>query len=628
LKIQGNKIVKPAQEVSEELRTGRRTLEGMSGVEILEDFFWNGSLGKWILHLRLTSENIVDTEYVSATTEWYVLLSPKYPRGKIKLKPAAQNGLVHTFPHQSINLHTADKKWRDGDLCLDKPESIFGRQAFTNEPTDADWRLQWHILRALGWLEDAAENRLFKPGDPFELPQFVFNIQSLEKVAFAESDYSFRLWMENEADVGIVEFYVLNDLYKTYLTKSFFQMDEKSTLAPNWGYAVTKKVRKSDPPVRGIWLRLPEMPVILPWQAPTTCGELRKVCRDQGIDFDEKIYQIYSHPKIRDSIGRMVLIGFPIPQKIGSDFERYHWQALQLPEFEDSATHIKKIKKSQQRKRVQIAYNRERFLRSDLELNWLKSENWYHDQIRSRGTLPEEIRTKNILLIGGGSLGSMIGELLVRGGVDRMVINDNDIIKVGNLVRHTLDLRDLESSKAESLSARLIQISPFAKIDEIEENILDLSRQAIERIKKCDMIIDCTGNNWVLQELEEIKFETNVFYFSVSINLGAQKLYFYAAEGQHFNFADFRERISPWLSLDKSVRKSIDMPSEGIGCWNPVFPARADDMWLFASVIIKRISDILSVPPVASNLQVFKQNFSSSGEFLGVVEAKLKDNDN
>lgn len=628
MKIRDNKTMKPAPELTRELRAGRRAFEGMNGVEILEDFSWNGFSGKWVLHLRLSPINLAENDFVPATTEWYVFLSPKYPRGKIKFKPAANGGLVHTFPHQAINLPVNEKtKWRTGDLCVDKPNSIFGRQAFTNEPVEADWRLQWHVLRALYWLEDAAANRLFKFGDPFELPQFVHSPTSLERIVFAESNNSYEQWAEVEGDAGVVEFYRLDGAYTTYLTKGFFQIGKELVLERDWGYAITEGVRKSDQPIRGIWVKLRETPVISPWQAPTTLGELRKVCKGQDIDLDEQLNRIYSHSKIGDSIGRIILLGFPIPQKVGGDFERYHWQGLKLPELKNDDSNINKIKKSLRRRSVANEYHRKCVLRDELRLDWLMSENWFPDQIRSRGTLPKEITSKNILLIGGGSLGSMIGELLVRGGVDRMVVNDFDLLQIGNLVRHTLDLRDLGLNKADSLAYRLNRISPFAQIDEIEENFLELSQQAVELIKGCDLIIDCSGNDDVLEELSSLQFDSDVIYVSISTNLGAQRLYYYASGGRQFDFLDFRQKVEPWLELDKTNRRFVEMPAEGIGCWHPVFPARADDMWLFSSIIIKRLSQVGTALPIAPVFDVFEQYNSDAGEFLGVRKAELKDQD-
>lgn len=623
MKIQNNKIRKPIPELSEFLRTGRRALDVLSSVEILEDFSWNGLLEKWVLHLRLTPEKLKVNSFVPITTEWYVLLSPKYPYGKIKFKPAKENGLIYTFPHQTINLlNEAKDHWRTGDLCLDKPGSHFGRQGFTKEPMHADLRLFWHVQRALSWLEDAAENRLFKFGDPFELPQFVFNSPSMEKVVFAESKNSFEHWINLGVNSGVVEFYKFGNIHKTYPIKGFFQIGSDITVSPVWGYGITGKESKANAPIRGIWLKLKELPIVPPWQAPITWGELNDVCLSQGIDLHENLNYIYSHPKIGESIGNLLLIGFPIPSKVGADFERFHWQAIKLPEI-NRKSHLKKIIKSSHQKDLLISLSRGLQLKSDLKIEWLTSENWYPDQIRSRGTFPIEFSSKNILLIGNGSLGSMIGELLVRGGVDRMVVNDFDFLKVGNLIRHTLDLRDLGFNKADSLAHRLNNISPFAQIDEIEESFLNLSQNSIERIRDCNLIIDCTGDDSILQELSEMDFESEVIYVSASTNLGAKRLYLYMYKGNRYNFIDFREKITPWLELDLLERQDIEMPLEGIGCWHPVFPGRADDMSILASVVVKRIIELLANTPIISELEVFEQNISDKDGFIGIKKAVL-----
>jgi hypothetical protein len=621
LKTRANKIRRPAPELTTELKAGRRALEGLRGVRILKDYLWDGWTEDWILHLELTPVNLVANNYIPETSEWFVSVSESYPRGKIKFKPASVNGLTATFPHQNINLPFHDQsKWRGGDLCLDKPNSIFGRQSFTNEPYEEDWRLQWHTLRALYWLEDASRNELLKPNDPFELPQFVVNPFLPERVIFVEGRSSFDVWESSNEQVGFVEFYVLSRVYSTYYIKAFCRLDGRPFVIPEWGYSITESIRRNVLPTRGIWIKLKEPPFVPPWQAPTTLGELRQVCADQNIDFYELLDRIYSGAKIADNFSKILVLGFPIPQKVGQDFERFHWQGLKLPELKVSDDTVPGFRSSG---RAAVAYNRERVLHNDLKLDWLVSENWYPDQIRSRGTLPEVFTGKNILLIGAGSLGSMIGELLVRGGIDRMAIIDSDVLNAGNLVRHTLDLRHLNQNKAQTLAAKLNQISPFARIDAIQENFFSRSQKPDERIKECNMIIDCTGENDVLAELTDFQFDKVVQYVSLSVNLGAQRIYLYSGEGEHFDFDDFKQKIAPWMTLDKINRETIDMPSEGIGCWHPVFPARADDMWLFAPVAIKKISEILSAGNIVSAITVFEQYNSDDGAFSGLRLASL-----
>ena len=47
-------------------------------------------------------------------------------------------------------------------------------------------------------------------------------------------------------------------------------------------------------------------------------------------------------------------------------------------------------------------------------IEWLASENWDLAQMVSRGSLPATIINQHVLLIGGGALGSIICEVLVR----------------------------------------------------------------------------------------------------------------------------------------------------------------------------------------------------------------------
>ena len=618
MKIRDNRAKKPTPELTSSLRAGRRALEGLAEVEILEDFFWHGGSEKWVLHVALSPGDIAENEYVPAITEWFLLIDHSYPLGKIKIKPASENGLIHTFPHQNTNLQSDEKsKWRTGGLCVDKPNSIFGRQGFTHEPPDPGGRLFWHVQRAMSWLEDASKGELLKIDDPFELPEYVQKSSLLEKLAFAESDHTFTIWEAMPDRVGTVEFYVFQGVYKNYITKTFFQIDNGIIQDRDWGNVAETK-RKNATPLTGIWIKLNQLPVVPPWQAPATLGELREICIEQGLDLDELIGKIYSRPKIVASLSQIVLIGFPIPERYGHDLKRYHWQGVKLPDLTDNNR-----RGFTTRNQMASDYNRKQSLRNDLKLDWITSENWYPDQIRSRGTLPKVVASKKILLIGAGAIGSMIGEILVRGGVDWMTIVDFDLLKIGNLVRHTLNMDQLDQLKGSALASKLNKISPFAHIDHINEDFLSLSKEAIEKIKECDLIIDCSGKDDVLKTLSGFEFGEQAQYISLSINLGARRFYFYSSSGTRFDSGDFEKQTGPWLELDEVDGESIEIPSEGIGCWHSVFPARADDIWLFATIAVKRLPTALLADPPIPILDVFEQHISDTGDFLGVKKASL-----
>ena len=97
----------------------------------------------------------------------------------------------------------------------------------------------------------------------------------------------------------------------------------------------------------------------------------------------------------------------------------------------------------------------------------------------------------------------------------------------------------------------------------------------------------------------------------------AKRLFMFAAKGERFPEQDFRTRINPWLETELSEREGSDGCWEGTGCWHPVFPARADDCWLWAAVAAKFIASVVTVDFAGSRFIVYEQCIES-GIFTGV----------
>ena len=101
---------------------------------------------------------------------------------------------------------------------------------------------------------------------------------------------------------------------------------------------------------------------------------------------------------------------------------------------------------------------------SNVLVDWIGSTNCSKDQIFSRGGLCEELADSRIALIGAGSLGSMIANSLIRGGVTDLCIFDSDSFGIGNIARHHLRACDAGADKAATLAAVLNATSPVAEV--------------------------------------------------------------------------------------------------------------------------------------------------------------------
>ena len=73
----------------------------------------------------------------------------------------------------------------------------------------------------------------------------------------------------------------------------------------------------------------------------------------------------------------------------------------------------------------------------------------------------ENLMRKNVLVIGLGGVGGICAEMIVRAGIGKMTIVDNDSIDASNINRQIPALHStIKKSKAQVLSARLLDINP------------------------------------------------------------------------------------------------------------------------------------------------------------------------
>lgn len=621
-----NRPSQPQPELSPELRRGRRALEGHREIALLDDWRWFPAVGRWALRCSLTPLALPAGSPLK-NTAWFILADPVYPWGAVECYPAKAGGISETYPHQRYNSPgAAEVPWRAGLLCLSTERRILGREGLDAEPSAAGARLLWHVERALAWLRAAADELLLAAGDPYEVPEFPGGAGSGWRIGFAESASTFAAWRHSTARGGLVDLRPVPGAHASVvLVTSFRDPRCQAVVTPAWGtvaaaaLAAGEAVNTAGGVVRGGWIRLDGCPLLPPWQAPATWGELRAACHAHGHELDSLLQEVV--PGLRDGRRHVLLIGFPIPELIGGSACRMHWTAAHLPVLSHGAQTTKGFRPSE---RGYWLRDRREVLCDEAPIDWLAAENWDTESLASRGRLSPAITGRRIVLVGVGALGSVVAELLVRGGVTDLVVVDGETLEAGNLVRHTLTLSDAGRGKASALANRLNHIAPHAAVRGIDAPF-PLQHEDERLVQARDLVIDCTGDDTVLEHLATFPWAGPMRFVSLSLGYRARRLWCFNASGQRFPHAAFRVRIAPWLERERTEYGGLRFPREGIGCWHPVFPARADDVWLLASAGVKQIEEEVVEGSQGSReggleqcgLVVFEQDIAG-GAFIGV----------
>ncbi len=525
--------------------------------------------------------------------------------------PAKDGGIKATFPHQERNAAgREDSLWREGKLCLDSPVKGLGLHTDGPEPTnDAELRFGWQIRRALSWLNAAAKDELIRYGDPFELPKYPESSKSIQ-VIHDESEASFPAWLQSAERMGWV---VLDETFpveKSYFAVSFESFDRR-LIRSSFRYLEKKHSPTAKERKVGVWFRFDKPIVLSPWQVPQTWGELRLASQKQAVDLDEILRQVVSH--ISGISAQILLLGYPIPQRKGEPDCEMHWKAVHLEKLERGKRQPKGFRPNayglwHANKNVVFAENK--------AISYLDTSNWHPDRLQARGRLSPSLRDRKIALVGCGALGSIVAELLARGGVRKMLLIDSQVLEAGNLVRHMLTTQDLNRGKAKALRERLEIISPYIEAKSLDHALPTNEPELKALLNEWDFIIDCTGEDTPLFCFVQCWWPIPKLFFSLCFGYMARRLYVFATDGNVFPLSEFKTVMTPWLDDEACNWREQGGVLEGAGCWSPLFPARFEDIMLGAATAVKLLDELASRRPVATELIVFEQEHRS-GVFQG-----------
>ncbi len=600
------------KQILDKLNQARRALDSLSQVEIIDEWKFDNELNIWYLHLKIAIE--YKTTYFPRISQWYIVVDSNYPKGKIKVYPDVKNSITVTLYHQANNSKIErNGLWRKGALCLE----VNTISTFQSEPYSVDERLLYHVKRAINWLELAAKGQLVADNEPFELPEFNLSNVLEMQFAFSEDIVTFMQWESTDCRYGIAELDVYKSKPFVYYVKQFKSLNGNIEHYTQWGKYLSKT--KISPPINAPWILLKQPPVINEWQAPETLGDLIDACNSQHIDVMNVLKNIVS--KIRDGKRHLLLLGFPVPKTFGGEPEIIFWKALYLPVVSYGKKTAKGFRTNQQGWWLR---DKSEVLIRKTKLDWIISENWNQQEISQRGQMNDFLLRKKMLLVGAGCIGASVAEILVRSGVYNLTVVDSDIFEVGNLSRHVLNVGNIGELKELSLCSYLNSLNPHANVEVINDTLtIDEEFKTNIALDKYDIIIDCTGENSVLDVFEKADFRKSHIIASISVGLGAKHLYMTIMSGTTFYFNSFYKLISPYIQRERELFNDYNLPRNGIGCWHPTFPGRSDDVWLAAATSVKAIENYIVLNTKKTISFVYEQK-EQNGIFEGytLVESK------
>jgi hypothetical protein len=389
--------------------------------------------------------------------------------------------------------------------------------------------------------------------------------------------------MATKQACGIARICSLSD-DRLLAAREFLTLSRATVLRPAWGTAIWAAEAEPD----AVWIRLPRVPVLPPYRAPGTWGELRRaVAEGPGSGLDALLCAALN--RIRDGNEHIALIGFPIPETFSPSAVPavMHWQAMRLPPLAYGSNYRPGFRASARGYWMQDRYGH--FRDSD-GIRWLESCNWHEDQLAGRGRFNTKLSGLRTAIIGAGAVGSVLAELLVRGGANHLLVVDPKSVQGGNLVRHTLGVAAIGGSKAEALAEKLNDASLHASVIGIRGTFPDgLPKEAVDQLRSCELVIECSANDGVLRATGEWGWSETARLASLSLGFEAERLYVVAgpANGQHL--AALIKAFRPELDRDRECLEKAKLSGEAVGCWHPLFPARVDRIWAMVATAISHV---------------------------------------
>ena len=117
-----------------------------------------------------------------------------------------------------------------------------------------------------------------------------------------------------------------------------------------------------------------------------------------------------------------------------------------------------------------------------------------HQWIHTRGGDGRDLSGNSICIIGCGSLGSYVADLIARSGVSKLTLVDGETFDWNNVGRHTLGVGEVKHSKAGALAHKISRDLPHLSVYSVDCDWRSWCQNTPEELASHDLVISTTGD--------------------------------------------------------------------------------------------------------------------------------------
>jgi integrative and conjugative element protein (TIGR02256 family) len=214
----------------------------------------------------------------------------------------------------------------------------------------------------------------------------------------------------------------------------------------------------------------------------------------------------------------------------------------------------------------------------------------FHERNKGRANR-DILKSKVLNLVGVGAIGSEIADIMAKAGVGKLLLLNNQKLKIDNSVRHLCGIDYTGVPKISAVANSVVLHNPFTEVLEIPFDLttIDINDYFQETSVSISTIAEDNTEDFLN---EQAVISNKTVYYVRALRAGKVARIFRVIPGEDACFHCL-ELYRKEGKLFKSIPEDKEMPTLRNECNNPIRPASAADLKLIASLASRIILDEL-----------------------------------